>query len=91
MILMAILAIVGSGDLIFLGVVSQTILNKYNPAFYWWGVAGYIAAGVFALWFICELTLYLRRKRRKKAIKTISPAVHQRGKRKSKSKKRSKK
>lgn len=88
MILIAILAIIGCGDLIFLGVFCQSIAAQFDASFYWWGVAGYIGAGIFAVIFIIEI-LFRTRRRRKKRDNKRNASVHRCGGKLSKKRKRS--
>ncbi len=78
MILIAILTFILCGDFVFLGVMSQTVLITVNPSFYWWGIAGYICAGFFGIWFIIDFARCIARRRHKKALRGGFGGVHQR-------------
>lgn len=88
MILIAILAIIGCGDLIFLGVFCQSIAAQFDASFYWWGIAGYISAGIFAVIFIIEVVRCTRRRRKKRGNKR-NATVHRRDGKNNKKQKRS--
>ena len=68
-IVIAILSFMLCGDCVFLGVMSQTVLVTFNPSFYWWGVAGYVCAGFFGVWFIFYVSRGIARRRRNKERK----------------------
>ncbi len=61
-----ILAILGCGDCVFLGVMSQTFLITFSPSFYGWGIAFYVAAGFFGVWGAFELIRLIALKPRRK-------------------------
>ncbi len=78
-IVIAILSFMLCGDLVFLGVMSQDILITFNPSFYGWGIAFYVCAGFFGVWFIFYVARGIVRKRRKTARRNGINGVHQRG------------
>ncbi|MDE6356945.1 MAG: hypothetical protein K2L67_06875 [Clostridia bacterium] len=64
-IVIAILSFMLCGDLVFLGILSQDVLITFNPSFYGWGIAFYVCAGFFGVWFIACAVRGIIRKRRK--------------------------